>query len=728
MASIPPRFNPRDFLNPKYLPTWIGLGLMRITATLPYGWILSIGKALGWFSFHLLPGRRRITRTNIRLCFPELSQQEQQKLIKQSFYDASIALLESPLAWWGSDKKLQAIHRVEGLEHLQQAQAEGKGIILLGAHYTTLEIGGRLLAYHIDWCPTFKRAHNKLFNAVMATSRQRVHGRLLASSDMRDIINYLKQNGVIWFAPDQDFGRRGSVFAPFMNVATSTLSMTARLAKTSGAKILPMYSERLPGTEGYLVRIDVPIEDLPSGDDVKDATAINRAIEDQVRRTPSQYLWGHRRFKTRPYGEPLVYAPRADKALKLYKLFMPLLSLPMILFTLWMAFKCRDRQYLLQRLGLGLPKQATKGLCLHAASVGEVNAIMPLIERLHQRIPDLPITLTTATPTGGQTARHTLPAGCVQRFLPLDWNWASQRLIRHLQPTCLLVMETEIWPNLYWNFYRNNIPLIIINGRLSKRTLNNRFYWVSRLYLFTAQLVRFVLARSDIDAERFARLGTDPELIKVMGNIKFAASKPGKTEAIDLARPYILVASTRDDEEWRIVDAWLASAASQTLLVIVPRHPNRLEHIIQQLGSKVEYIAIRSRDEMVNHKTQVYIADTFGEMGRFIAGAQFVIMGGSFVPLGGQNILECAQQARAVIFGPHMNNFNDEASLFIEHDAGLQAKDTNELSGLINSLANDRNRCQELGKNGAQLLEQYGHIIDDYIQELEILCPSFRKP
>lgn len=706
----------------------MGLGLLRVTAMLPYGWILLMGKMLGWLSFYLLPGRRRITRTNIRLCFPELNERQQRQLIKQIFYESSIALLESPLAWWGSDKKLKAIHRVEGLEHLQQAQTEGKGIILLGAHYTTLEIGGRLLAYHTDWCPTFKRAHNKLFNAVMATSRQRVHGRLLASSDMRGIINYLKQNGIIWFAPDQDFGRRGSVFAPFMNVATSTLTMSARLAKTTGATMLPMYSERLPGTAGYLVRIGKPIEDFPSGNDVKDATAINRAIEDQVRRTPAQYLWGHRRFKTRPYGEPLVYAPRADKALRLYKLYMPLLSIPMILFTLWMAFKCRDRQYLLQRLVLSLPKQETKGLWLHAASVGEVNAIMPLIERIHSQFPDLPITLTTATPTGGETARKQLPAGCVQHFLPLDWNWASQRLIRHLQPTCLLVMETEIWPNLYWNFFRHNIPLIIINGRLSERTLNNRFYWIRRLYLFTAQLVRYVLARSEDDADRFARLGANPELIKVMGNIKFAAGKTDKAEAIDLARPYILAASTRDDEEWRLVEAWQASEARQMLLVIVPRHPNRLENIVNQLAQKVEYIAIRSKGEPVTNQTQVYIADTFGELNNFIAGAEFVLMGGSFVPLGGQNILECAQQTKAVIFGPHMDNFNDEASLFIEHDAGIQVKDTNELVEKINLLANNKARRQELGNNGRQLLGQYSHIIDDYMQELESLCPTFKKP
>lgn len=288
-------------------------------------------------------------------------------------------------------------------------------------------------------------------------------------------------------------------------------------------------------------------------------------------------------------------------------------------------------------------------------------------------------------------------------------------------------METEIWPNLYWNCYRHNDPIIIVNGRLSERTLNNRFYWVRRLYLFTIQLVRFVLARSDIDAERFIRLGANPELIKVMGNIKFAAGQTAHAEPIKLGRPYILAASTRDDEEWRIVEAWQASQASQTLLVIVPRHPNRLDNILQQLAPRIEHIAIRSRNEPVTDKTEIYIADTFGELGRFIADAEFVIMGGSFVPLGGQNILEAARHSKAVIFGPHMKNFNDEARLFLEHAAGLQAQDAKELTLHINLLASDKNLCDETGANGIRILAKYSHIIDDYMRELETICPAFRQ-
>lgn len=725
-SRLPP-FKITHYLHPKYLPTWIGLGIMRLLASLPYSFILGIGITLGWLAFYLMPGRRRITRTNIRLCFPELTEKQQYQLIKQNFYNSSIALLESPLAWWGSDERLMNLHRVEGLEHIHKAQANGKGVILLGAHYTTLEIGGRLLAYHIDWCPTFKRAHNKLFNAVMAGARQRVHGRLLASSDMRGIINYLKQNGIIWFAPDQDFGRTGSVFAPFMNVATSTLTMTARLAKTTGAAVLPMYSERLPGKQGYLVRVGKPLADFPSGDNVQDATAVNHAIEEQVMRTPAQYLWGHRRFKTRPFGEPLIYAPRADKSLRYYKRAMSLLTLPMILVTLWIALKHRDRSYLVQRLGLVMPKQRKNGLWIHAASVGEVNAIMPLLERIHQDHPALAITLTTATPTGGETARKKLPDNCVQHFLPLDWNWASMRIIRHLAPTCVLITETEIWPNLYWNFYRNNIPVILVNGRLSDRTFKHRYYWIRRLINSTIANISFIIARSEIDADRFAMSGANSERIKVLGNIKFAANNTRQAEPIDVGRPYILAASTRDDEEWRIINAWNKSNASNTLLVIVPRHPDRLDKILKQIDFNQYPTAIRSKNQSITDKTKIYIADTFGELNRFIAGADFVIMGGSFVPLGGQNILECARQSKAVIFGPYMDNFRDEAELFINNNAGVQVENTEKLSETISLLANDKQRCNSLGEHGYQLLTQFNHIIDDYSKELNSLFEHLKS-
>ena len=217
-------------------------------------------------------------------------------------------MFETALSWWGSAKQLRAVQHIEGLEHLHAARAVGKGVILLGGHYTTLEISGRLLAFHTDGIqPIYKPAHNALYEAVMAGARKRLFDDLLDNSDMRAILRSLKAGKIIWYAPDQDFGRERSVFAPFFGVPTATLTTTARLARLSHAPVLPLYSERLPGNRGYLLRIGAPLADFPSGDDLLDATAVNTAIEAQVRRTPDQYLWIHKRFKTRPVGEPNLY-------------------------------------------------------------------------------------------------------------------------------------------------------------------------------------------------------------------------------------------------------------------------------------------------------------------------------------------------------------------------------------------------------------------------------------
>jgi KDO2-lipid IV(A) lauroyltransferase len=301
-------FRARDYLRPRYWPTWLGLGLLRLSLLLPYPALLKLGAGLGWLLYYLLPQRRHIAATNLRLCFPELSPGEHQQLLKRNFAATSIAIFEGALSWWGSDARLRKRYRIEGLEHLEAARAQGKGVILLGGHYTTLEISGRFLAFHVPGLqPIYKPARNPLFEAVMAHSRKRLFEDLLPSSDMRRIVRQLKHSKVVWYAPDQDFGRKQAVFAPFFGVATASLISTARLARLSSAPVLPYYSERLPGSQGFAIRLLPALADFPSGDDVQDASQVNALIEAQVRRVPEQYLWTHKRFKTRPKGEKNVY-------------------------------------------------------------------------------------------------------------------------------------------------------------------------------------------------------------------------------------------------------------------------------------------------------------------------------------------------------------------------------------------------------------------------------------
>lgn len=301
-------FTPRDFLAPRYWPTWLGLGLLRLAVLLPYPLLLRLGRAIGWAIYHLVPKRRHVAEVNISLCFPQLDAHERQRLVRGTIDASAIAIFEGAMSWWGSSRRLQALHRIEGVEHLQQALAQGKGAILLGGHYTTLELSGRLFAFHIDSInPIYKPARNALFDAVMVSSRKRLFDGLLDNSDMRAILRTLKQGKIIWYAPDQDFGMERSVFAPFFGIQAATLTTTARLARLSGAPLLPFYSQRLPDNEGYLLKILPPLENFPGGDDVADATCVNQVIEAGVCAAPEQYLWVHRRFKTRPPGEPPLY-------------------------------------------------------------------------------------------------------------------------------------------------------------------------------------------------------------------------------------------------------------------------------------------------------------------------------------------------------------------------------------------------------------------------------------
>lgn len=247
--------------------------------------------------------RRHIAETNIALAFPKLSSQEQKQLVKTNFRSNGIALIEVGLSWWGNIKTLQDLLHIEGLEHIQQAQEAGKGVILLGGHFTTLIICGRLLAMELPYDIVIKKAHNILFEAMMSFYRGQQYQELIDTTNMRGLLKSLRNNKVVWYAPDQDFGNRQSVFAQFMGINTVTLTTTARLAKTTGASVVYIDYERLPDAQGYSLKLHPPLQDFPSGDDVKDARRVNELIEKHVHEVPDQYLWIHRRFKTRPKGE-----------------------------------------------------------------------------------------------------------------------------------------------------------------------------------------------------------------------------------------------------------------------------------------------------------------------------------------------------------------------------------------------------------------------------------------
>lgn len=300
-------FRASRFLSPRHWPTWIGLGLLRLTSLLPYRALVKTGEILGGLLHRLPSSRRHIVDTNLRLSFPELNQTQRDQLSKANFQHTTLALLETPYSWWRTPAELEKLVQIEGMEHMQQALAGGRGAIMMGAHFTSMLMCGRLLAMHLPFHILVKPASNPLYETLMRSYRERDYAGIINADDLRSMVRALKRGEIVWYSPDQDLGRNRSVFAPFMGVPTATITATARLAKMSGAPVVPINFERLPDCRGYRMCLLPAMEGFPSGDDVADATRINQFIEEHVREVPEQYLWAHRRFKTRPPGEPGVY-------------------------------------------------------------------------------------------------------------------------------------------------------------------------------------------------------------------------------------------------------------------------------------------------------------------------------------------------------------------------------------------------------------------------------------
>ena len=397
-----------------------------------------------------------------------------------------------------------------------------------------------------------------------------------------------------------------------------------------------------------------------------------------------------------------------------YKLLLLLLFIPLALYTLWQSLRAFEFKYFLQRLTISFKgKSEKKGIWFHAASVGEVNAVIPLILKIHQETPELSITLTSNTQTSASVAKKQLPDSIQYFYFPLDYSWAIKRLIRKIKPQSIFIVETEFWPNLYTQAHKQNIPLVIINGRISEKTLHAK-KWLKNIYAQILPLVTYVYARSETDQNRFIELGLPANKTEVQGNIKFALPEQQNIEPINLNRPYVLAASTREEEEQLIVDAWLKSNYKDDLLVIVPRHPKRLSDILNRLSPFQLEVAVRSKKDTTTNKTNIYIADTIGELKQFIAGSDFVIMGGSFVPKGGHNILEVAQLGKAVVFGPDMRSFEDEASLFVKYKNGIQCENTN-LTNQLDMLHDDESIIKELEQNTKMLILDNENIFTDYL-------------
>ena len=285
----------------------LGLALIRLLHFLPLAVLARLGAALGTLLYALARARRSVVLTNLRLCFPELSEEERRRLARRHFRAFGRSLLEHGILWWGSKEDVCALVKVEGLEHWRGIT--DKPVILLAPHFVGLDMGGIRLAADFKLSTVYSRQKSAAAEAIFMHGRTRFgESTLFARQDgIRPMIRSLKRGEPFYYLPDMDLGVRDSVFAPFFGVQAATITGLSRIARLAGAVIVPCVTRQLPGGGGYVVQLYPAWRDFPSGDVAADARRMNAFIEARVREMPAQYYWLHKRFKTRPAGAPNPY-------------------------------------------------------------------------------------------------------------------------------------------------------------------------------------------------------------------------------------------------------------------------------------------------------------------------------------------------------------------------------------------------------------------------------------
>ncbi|ANB18443.1 Lipid A biosynthesis lauroyl acyltransferase [Dokdonella koreensis DS-123] len=296
-----------SLVHPRHWLSWLGVGAIAVMARLPYRLLLVLGGAAGWLAARLLRSRRRVAERNLALCFPELGAAERAALLEENLRDTGRMLAEFALAWMGTDRALARVPMtLDGLEHLEAAHRAGRGVLLVGAHFSHLELCARLVSQRLRIAGMYRVMDNPVFERAVLRARLRYAVTMFTKEEIRQTVRHLRDGGAIWYAPDQDMRGKDSVFVPFFGIPASTITATHHLARLGQAAVIPFFHRRLPGG-GYALRLEAPLADFPSDDPVADTARVNAAIERMVREAPSQYLWIHKRFKTRPPGAPPVY-------------------------------------------------------------------------------------------------------------------------------------------------------------------------------------------------------------------------------------------------------------------------------------------------------------------------------------------------------------------------------------------------------------------------------------
>lgn len=297
------------YLHPRYWLLWFGFILLWLIVTLlPYRVLIKLGGGLGTLLMKLLKKREKTAVRNLELCFPDMPQAEREAILKGHAKSVGIALFETGMAWWWPQWRINKLVTFSGLEHIEAAQKQGKGVLLFALHTFCLEIGGRLFASKAKLTGVYRPHNNPVMEYLQVCGRQR-SAKLITKRNIRAMISALSNGESVWYTSDQDFGRSKAVFVPFFAVPqAATVVGASILTKNADSVVLPYVIVRKDDGSGYHIELKAPLENFPSGDDTQDATYSNKVVEQGIMQAPEQYMWLHRRFKTRPnIDDPSLY-------------------------------------------------------------------------------------------------------------------------------------------------------------------------------------------------------------------------------------------------------------------------------------------------------------------------------------------------------------------------------------------------------------------------------------
>ncbi len=399
----------------------------------------------------------------------------------------------------------------------------------------------------------------------------------------------------------------------------------------------------------------------------------------------------------------------------LYNLLTYLLLIPFAFY--WLFRGIGNRSYLdrlSQRFGFGFPK-LDGCIWVHAVSVGEVQAAVPLIQSLSERYPQQSLLVTTVTPTGAARAAALFGDRVSHCYIPFEFPNAVRSFFASVKPSAAMIMETEIWPNLYRGCGIRGIPLVLVSARISPRSIPG-YRRLLPLIRETLSHGIIIAAQSQADADRFIELGANAQRTMVTGNIKFdvkpdpAVAENGKRLRARLfgERRVWIAASTHEGEEQQVLAAHRSLLAQHPdlLLILVPRHPQRFSGVQNLIESEGFSIISRTEQRSCGPSTDVFLVDTMGEVPLFYAASDIAFVGGSLVPIGGHNLLEPAAQGLPIVTGPHLFNALDIADKFIELGACRIAADSAGLARIVAELIDNPEEAARIGRDGLRVLQQ----------------------